>query len=242
VIQFDVADEDELKTLVLGALESARNANALVDEATLLFQNGHWARALALSIAALEEDGKQSLLSRAACGFQDPSTEAMQKRSHDLKQHGVKQSEGLRSIEQIYGPLTLARIAGGLTEAEEVVEGTRDLRESALYVDVRTGVVKSPLSEITKERAASFLALATNLRAGRAWLYQSQFEVVVGYFKAYREVFIAHAPDDPAADGDEAEIQARADRMISDLSARFEWRERPPGTLYDLRFRPTGAN
>jgi AbiV family abortive infection protein len=171
--------------LLRAAIACSRNAAQLTDDAELLFRNHRFPRASSLAISALEEDGKGTLLLRVSTGEDASDTEALTKRSHDVFQHSAKQSRALESIDTIFGPGS-AEAAAGSTSIDR--GELKRAREAGLYVDLEpeTGAVSMPFEVADAHIAGSYLALAMNLRAARAWMLNTDFETIHDYFKWHR--------------------------------------------------------
>ena len=129
-------------TLIEGAIKTIINADELFDEARLLADAGHFARAVLLHQISLEECGKAELLHVSL-------SEVLRGQSVDLKQlskvlakHAAKNKTNAYFLPK--------------SEAEVSAGEQSDLKNASLYVDF-DGMFKAPSEVITKEHLAEVL-------------------------------------------------------------------------------------
>lgn len=138
--------------LLCGYCEAAfTNANKLVQEASLLYANGHWARAYFLAVAGIEETGK-GLIAFDAQGRNLADSAVSSKVKHAMEDHG----------EKIIAAFAQWLPTNPKKPAEEDVKLLLDLmihvkrgREPSMYTDINPdgSRIKVP-SEMVRDAAA----------------------------------------------------------------------------------------
>lgn len=150
-------------TLIEGAVKTIKNADELFDEARLLADAGHVARALLLHQISLEECGKAELLYVSL-------TEVLRGRPVDLKQlskvlakHAAKNKTNAYFLPKseaevsARGQSDSKAAASAFNELKEAFhKESNDLKNASLYVDF-DGSFNAPSEVITKEHLAEIL-------------------------------------------------------------------------------------
>lgn len=234
---------DDFEFLARIVRETARNADALAREARLLLDAGHPARALALAIASLEEDGKQTVFSKQATIFDPNFRLSITRRNREVFGHPQKQATAIGSLRSMYGSLPVDEILGiemppGPLPDEDVGEVEEQIaarREAALYVDTDGTEVTSPMDLIGRDEARKYVVLAEASARTRRWMHRSPFDEVVHYFEFYRDAYLRFVPD-PAPD-DVLELAAVWRAMSDELTSHFEFIPDEEGALGGIRVR-----
>lgn len=206
---------DDLEFFAAAAQATARNAQALSIEARELFDRGHHARAVALAVSSLEEDGKQSAFMRQATVFDPTFRAALGKRSHPTMQHGEKQQTAVESLRSVFGPLAIDEVRGVTMplspiddiDLDSVSDEIRRRREAALYVDTDGKSVTSPLDTIAREEAEQYVRLAETAATARRWLHRTPTATIADFLKTYRDAWLASGGDRVPDDLEEAARQ-----------------------------------
>ena len=150
-------------TLIEGAIKTIINADELFDEARLLADAGHFARAVLLHQISLEECGKAELLHVSL-------SEVLRGQSVDLKQLSkvLAKHAAKNKTNAYFLPKSEAEVSAGeqsdLKAAESAFnelqkafhKESNDLKNASLYVDF-DGMFKAPSEVITKEHLAEVL-------------------------------------------------------------------------------------
>ncbi len=234
--------EPDYRRIVDAARVCLANAAALAEEAELLQSHGHHARAMALAIASLEEDGKHTQLLGQTTMYDAEFWQSSATRNHETRQHGAKQGRALQSITNVWG-LAPALDAAGLGPVPEVaglreaVEQTnteiRGRREDALYVDVSSEPPVSPLDEISAEEANRYVLLAKLSASSRRWFVNTDSTVLLDFFEGYREVWLEHGGPDVSDNLADAVGQVTAIREW--LDSTFDYERDAAGDFLRLR-------
>ena len=194
---------DDFEFMAAAAQACAVNAHSLAEEARLLLAAGYSARALALAISSLEEDGKQTAFTRQATVFDPDFRHTISKRSHPVRLHDEKQGAAVQSLRNVFEPLAVEELVGrdpphnpiADIDLEEVNAEMRGRRESALYVDSDGKAVHSPLDEIGEDEARKYVRLAATASDIRKWIRGSEVSHIADYLEVYREVWLEQEGD-----------------------------------------------
>ncbi len=146
------------------------NAKDLLEDARLLFENGRYSRAAALSIIAIEEIAKWFLVQDGFIRTSDHKWKEFwsEVRSHRTKIKKYKHSRSMEALKSLY------RNPNEWTEAVAEIESEDDLqviKEGCLYVDCDGRAVISPSQLTTNEQRASrrSIFLAQSISLCRRW-------------------------------------------------------------------------
>lgn len=151
-----------MKPLSLDQLKIARqkaltNARELVEEAKLLFEKEHWARALFLSQIAGEEIGKYILLSSTAVNLIAGDEIQWSKFWKRLTSHREKQTM-ITYIEDILLDQPFSDdLSHYFKELEKQVNDMEVFKQKSLYCDFTLDFPHSPSDVVTKEIAENAL-------------------------------------------------------------------------------------
>lgn len=144
---------DQLKE---GRLKALNNATDLFKEASLLFDNHHWARSLFLSITAGEELGKYIMVTSALLGTTiKPKSFDWQKFWRRYSSHRSK-SENILAIGDVENQIAKGRLIH-FTAIAILTTDIEKNRQAALYSDFKEGGFCSPSDIVTKEQAKASL-------------------------------------------------------------------------------------
>ena len=139
------------------------NAEALLDDARLLLNNGRSARAFALAFTAYEEIGKSQVVADAYYGIVSPSELKDAFRKHDLKAAYVGRTVRL---EQPSGTAAEATIEYDAVDARQLFEA----RQCSLYVDFGPDYSPAiPVDSIDRDRAEQMIETVARELEAVAW-------------------------------------------------------------------------
>ena len=151
-----------------GIAKALRNAQSLVEDAELLFQNGRWARATALAILAIEEAGKPAVI-RSVLLARDDSERREEWRAY--RTHAKKNDMWIL-------PDLFQKGARALDDFQSVVDPESDhpqvldaVKQAAFYTDAYGTCHWSLPDEVIKEGfAKSMILLARGFAKGEGAL------------------------------------------------------------------------
>lgn len=124
---------------------AADNALDLVEEADLLDENGHRARAFALTVLAAEELGKAFICTvTVAQAHEDSDWAPFDAMVRGHKKHETKLMGALFLIQKVFG-LTGQPVDRLAQELNDLTAGDlNDAKMRALYVDIEAGAIATP--------------------------------------------------------------------------------------------------
>jgi AbiV family abortive infection protein len=134
------------------------NASELLEEATLLFENGHHARAYFLAVASIEETGKALLAFDGQLrNLADPAIATKLKRT--MEDHSSK----IRSA-FVGGLVSSPAVREAIMPAVDLMIHLQHGREPSMYTEIRsdTATVQSPSKVVRETAAQDCLRLAGN--------------------------------------------------------------------------------
>lgn len=232
----------DFEFLAKAAAACVENATSLAHEASSLLKQGYAARALALAITSLEEQGKQVLILRQKEEFDPEFREALSPahRGHETMRHAPKQQQALQSIQNVFGGIPfLDSILGQKAVAPEFAQLAANLserigrdRERALYVEFPDGTVQRPLATITVDEARLYVGLALLQAKSSQWLATTPTEIIADYLEGYRAVWLENSGD--AAGEDLATAVAQYERTHEYIVQRFKFVTDDDGWLLRL--------
>jgi len=163
------------ETLIQGAQKTVMNADELYDEARLLADAGHVARALLLHQISLEECGKLEMLYVSTAEVLRGQTVDMKRLSRAFSKHAAKNRTNAYFLDKSDAELAAEEQddAGAAYQAfsqlqDQFHEKSNDLKNASLYVDY-DGSFRAPREAITTEhldevfnRNRAFMAMAFN--------------------------------------------------------------------------------
>lgn len=147
---------DQLKA---GRLKALQNATELLNESSLLFANGYWARSVFLSIVVGEELGKHVMLISALVEvIMNPATYSWKKFWRRYSSHAVKNKNIL--ILEDFALTEVGDLPAYFKELPNVAFEIEKGRQTALYSDCIEDVFHSPTDLFTERMATNALAWA----------------------------------------------------------------------------------
>ena len=152
------SDEEKLsaKDLRDAGIKAFKNASELVEEAGLLYENGHWSRAVFLCCISGEELGKcfmslSEVVNRMIGRF-DEKHYRQRFRTHREKTGTLTFFEGV----------FVSQSDESLKELEAFTKGTETMKLASLYCDFYGVVAQAPSELIPEKLATEVLKLAKN--------------------------------------------------------------------------------
>lgn len=149
--------------LIEGAMKTIKNADELFDEARVLANAGHVARAFLLHQISLEECGKAELLYVSLSEVLRGQPVDLKQLSKVLAKHAAKNKTNAYFLPKSEAEVSageqsdLKAVASAFNELQEAFhKESNDLKNASLYVDF-DGMFKAPSEVITKELLAEVL-------------------------------------------------------------------------------------
>ena len=119
-----------------GMTATAKNAQRLLADATLLVEAGRWPSAASIAILSIEESGKGPILRSMAVARSD---EEIAKLWKDYRAHRVKNAHGALLDYLAMGARRLSDFTGMFQADAEHTVRLDDMKQSGLYVDLFEG-------------------------------------------------------------------------------------------------------
>jgi AbiV family abortive infection protein len=152
------------KLKIIGAEKSLENAQELVNEANLLFDNKSYPRSFTLFQLAMEEVGKASLLMQSVIFKLHETDQENKKLLKELRQHKLKTEASQRIDYMIALSMDDRKLKKTLLknviQQNKSINTINDFKNYSLYVSDKDGTFKKPSEIVRRSTADDFKFLA----------------------------------------------------------------------------------
>lgn len=165
------------ENLLDGAKLSLENAQELIEEGTLLFDNGRFSRAFTLFQLSIEETGKSSLIFESVLFDKYKTADQQKALFKEIKDHKSKTrvSQKIDIVLAIFFKdieMKKGLINNAVKQSNEV-DKINDYKNFSLYVTLEENRFKKPSEKISKTLAADFKFYAEIRHKGASQLYSA---------------------------------------------------------------------